>query len=255
MVEQFAWYQYILIVLAGFIAGVVNMYAGSGSLVSLSLLFFLGVPPQLANGTNRVAITLQNVVGSRGFAQHGLLDLRHALRVAIPAALGSIVGSYIANIMSADQFDTAVAVVFVIMLGVILVRPKRWIEGRPGEANRHLGWVEVVLFFFIGIYGGFIQAGVGVFLLAGLVLRAGFDIMTANGIKVFIVLCLTIPALVVFLINGQVDWGIGLTLALGNMSGAWLATRFAGRPGVGVWAHRLLVVIVIVSILRLFGLF
>lgn len=245
------WYLYPLIILAGFLAGMINMYAGSGSLVSLALLVFAGLPPSIANGTNRIAIILQNMVGTRGYYQHGLLDVRHGLKVAIPAMIGSIVGSSIVVTLDEQALKRAIGVVMVGMLLVMLIRPKRWIEGRAGDVDRNIGWQEGVIFFLIGIYGGFIQAGVGIFLLAGLVLKAGFDLMQANAIKVLIVLCLTIPALIVFVFNDQVDWVVGLILAIGNMSGAWVATRFANRPGIGVWAHRLLVGIVIFSAVRL----
>ena len=112
---------------------------------------------------------------------------------------------------------------------------------------------ELVIFFLIGIYGGFIQAGVGIFLLAGLVLGAGFDIVRANAIKVFIVLCFTVPALAIFVLHNQVNWGWGLLLAIGNMTGAWVGTRFAARPGASVWVYRLFIGVVVYSAVRLLG--
>ncbi len=247
-------FVYVGVVLAGFLAGFINTLAGSGSLVSLPMLIFAGLPATMANGTNRVAILLQNVVGVRGFHSQGMMQWRQALWLAVPAAFGAIVGANIAVDLDEQAMRRAIGAIMVLMLFVMVVNPKRWIQGKPGRIRERPGVKELALFFLIGIYGGFIQAGVGIFLLAGLVLGAGFDIVRANAIKVFIVLFFTVPALVVFLLNGQVNWGWGLLLAAGNMSGAWVGTRFAARPGAAVWVHRLLIVVVIYSAVRLLGI-
>ena len=249
-----AWFVYVGVVLAGFLAGFINTLAGSGSLVSLPMLIFAGLPATMANGTNRVAILLQNIVAVRGYRSHGMLDWRQALWLSVPAALGAIVGARIAVDLPEETMRRAIGTIMVLMLFVLLVNPKRWILGKPGQVRSRPGIKELGLFFLIGIYGGFIQAGVGIFLLAGLVLGAGFDLVRANAIKVFIVLFFTVPALAVFVINNQVSWGWGLLLAVGNMSGAWAGTRFAARPGAAVWVHRLLILVVIYSALRLLGI-
>lgn len=249
------WYLYPAVILAGLACGFINTLAGSGSLITLPLLIFLGLPATVANGTNRVAILLQNIVGVRGFQSHGLLNLRQALWLAVPAALGSIVGARIAVDLNEATMQRVIGIIMVIMLFVMLINPKRWLQGRPGQIRERPGVLELGLFFLIGIYGGFIQAGVGIFLLAGLVLGAGFDLVRANAIKVLIILIFTVPALIVFLMNGQVNWGIGLILAIGNMAGAWLGAQFASRPGAAIWVHRMLVAVVVVSSAKLLGLF
>ncbi len=250
------WYLYPAVVAAGFVCGFVNVLAGSGSLVTLPLLIFMGLPATVANGTNRVGILLQNIAGVRGFQLHGLLDWRQALWLAVPATLGAVVGAQIAVDLDEVMMERTIGALMIVMLVIMLADPQRWLRGRGGTAQRERpGLIELGLFFLIGIYGGFIQAGVGIFLLAGLVLGAGLDLVRANAIKVLIIFIFTVPALLVFLINDQVNWGIGLILALGNMTGAWVATRFASRPGAAVWVHRLLMAVVIISSAELLGLF
>lgn len=247
------WYLYLAVVAAGFVCGFVNVLAGSGSLITLPLLIFLGLPAPIANGTNRIGILLQNLVGARGFHLHGLLDLRQALWLAAPTTLGAIVGAQIAVDLDEAKMERAIGALMIFMLIVMLVDPQRWLRGRGGSVRARPTLGELGLFFLIGIYGGFIQAGVGIFLLAGLVLGAGFDLVRANAIKVLIILVFTVPALAVFLLNQQVNWGIGLILSVGNMIGAWAATRFAARPSAALWIHRLLIAIVLVSSAELLG--
>jgi uncharacterized membrane protein YfcA len=248
------WYLYPAVVAAGFVAGFVNTLAGSGSLVTLPLLIFVGLPANVANGTNRVGILLQNVVGADSFRRSGVLDLRGAVILSLPAILGSVMGAQIAVNLDEELMRRTIGALMVVMLIVILLRPQRWLHG---TLERMDGWPngkQLALFFAIGAYGGFIQAGVGIFLLAGLVLGVGYDLVRANAVKVSIVLFFTVSALVVFVRNGQVEWGMGLILALGNMLGAWVAARVAVQQG-AVWVRRLLIAVVVVSAANLLGLF
>ncbi len=249
-----AWYLYLAVIVAGFVAGFINTLAGSGSLVTLPVLIFLGLPANVANGTNRVAILLQNVVGVSSFSQQKVLDLRGGLMLAAPAVVGSVLGAQIAVNLNEQMMRRTIGALMVIMLVVILVRPKRWLRGRREIMSHRLTWSRLLIFFAIGVYGGFIQAGVGIFLLAGLVLGAGYDLVKANAVKVLIVLCFTVSALAVFLINRQVVWSTGLILAVGNMLGAWVAARMAVERG-AAFVRWVLVAVVAVSGAKLLGLF
>ncbi|MDH3889998.1 MAG: sulfite exporter TauE/SafE family protein [candidate division Zixibacteria bacterium] len=245
------WYLYIAVIAAGFIAGFINTLAGSGSLVTLPLLIFLGLPANIANGTNRIAILLQNAVAVKSFHRQKLIDFRHTLTLAIPAVLGALVGAQIAVNLDEVIMRRTIGALMLVMLIVTLMHPQRWLEQTKSIATRP-GWWQMVLFFGIGIYGGFIQAGVGIFLLAGLVLSIGYDVVHANGAKVVIVFCFTVIALAVFVFNDQVNWTVGLVLAIGNMSGAWVAARMAVKRG-AVFVRWLLIVVLILSAGYLLG--
>jgi uncharacterized membrane protein YfcA len=251
---ELAWYLYVAVVAAGFAAGFINTLAGSGSLITLPLLIFLGLPANVANGTNRVGILLQNVVAVGSFRHQRVLDLRGGLMLSAPAVVGSVLGAQIAVNLNEEVMRTVIGALMVVMLAVILIRPRRWLEGRGEEENHHLTWIQVLVFFAIGVYGGFIQAGVGIFLLAGLVLSAGYDLVRANAVKVLIVLCFTVSALIVFIINGQVVWAIGLIMGLGNMLGAWVAARMAVERG-APFVRWVLIAVVAVSGAKLLGVF
>jgi hypothetical protein len=248
------WYIYPAIVGAGFIAGFINTLAGSGSLVTLPLLIFLGLPANVANGTNRVGVVFQNVVAVDSFHRQKVMDWRRGLILSIPAIIGSVIGAQIAVNLDETMMRRTIGALMVAMLVVILVRPRRWLEGRPELADKPFGWVQWLIFFAIGVYGGFIQAGVGIFLLAGLVLSAGYDLVRANAVKVLIVLLFTVSALAVFVMNQQVVWGIGFILAIGQMLGAWVAARMAVKRG-AAFVRWLLIAVVAVSAAQLLGLF
>lgn len=246
------WYLYPLVIAGGLAAGFINTLAGSGSLITLPILIFLGLPPHIANGTNRVAIALQNTVAVTRFRKAGMLDFKRGLILAAPAVLGGIVGAQIAVTIDEHLLKQAIGLLMIIMLVVIIIRPKRWLEGREEIQNKKPSLLQFIVFFVIGVHGGFIQAGVGIFLLAGLVLSAGFDLVRGNAVKLFVILCFTVVALGIFVYNNQVDWVVGLVLAVGNMSGAWVGTHVAVRQG-AKFVRWVLIVVVLISAVLLLG--
>lgn len=247
------WYIFPLIIAAGFAAGFINTLAGSGSLITLPLLIFIGLPANVANGTNRVAVLLQTAVAVKRFQGSGTLDLKRGLQLTVPAIIGAIIGAQIAVNLNEQVMETVIGVLMVVMLLVVLVRPKRWLVGRPEMLAQRPGWLPLLIFFLIGIYGGFIQAGVGVFLLAGLVLGTGYELVRANAVKNLIVMVFTLFALIVFIMNDQVEWLPALVLAVGNMLGAWVAARMAIDKG-AEFIRWILIAVIIVSAFVLLGL-
>ena len=254
---QPTWIHYIIAVFAGMLAGFINTLAGSGSLITLPMLIFLGLPANVANATNRIGIFCAALVGAWTFRKGGHLSIRMGKLawLLIPIIVGSIAGAQVAAMLDAQAMHIVIRVVMVIMLAVILIKPKRWlVEATDAFEPRQHALLTVAIFFLIGVYGGLIQAGVGILLLAALVLYAKYSLVQANGLKVLTVLVFTAPALAIFIWNNQIDWPLGLLLALGQCVGAWVGAWFATRhKHANIWIRRLLILIVCLSILKLFG--
>jgi len=244
------WYLYILVVLAGMVAGFINTLAGSGSLITLPLLMFLGLPANVANGTNRISILLQSLVGSAGFVRQKQLEVKTGLWLAIPTVIGSVAGAFFALELDDLMMKRAIGVLLVVMFFMVLFKPEVWLKGKQSAGTARINWVTILLFFVIGLYGGFIQAGVGFFLLGGLVMGAGFDLIKANALKNLLVFLYTPFALAIFIINHQVDYKAGLILALGSMLGAWIATKIAVGRGT-VFVRYVLLIAILGSAVKL----
>jgi uncharacterized membrane protein YfcA len=235
----------------GFVAGFMNTLAGNGSLITLPLLILLGLPANVANGTNRVGVLLQNVVAVGTFAKRGALDMQGSAALIAPTIVGAVLGAELAVDLDEALLRRVIGILMLVMLAVMVFNPERWIaEHATRRAPRLL--VEVPIFFAIGVYGGFLQAGVGIFLLAGLVLGAGFNLVGANAMKNLIVLVFTAAALVVFVVNDQVYWTYGLLLAAGQSLGAWVAARLAVERG-AKFVRIAVIVIILVSAAALFS--
>jgi len=237
--------------ITGFAAGFINTLAGSGSLLTLPILILLGLPANVANGTNRVGVLLQNIVAVATFRQRGALELTGSWKLIVPTVVGAVVGAELAVDLDEALLRRVIGVLMLALLCVMLFKPERWIAAHATRREPRLA-VEVPLFFAIGVYGGFIQVSVGLFLLAGLVLGAGYNLVGANAMKNLIVLVFTVAALVVFVINDQVQWTLGLLLGAGQAMGAWVAARIALKRGAEFvrWA---VIAIVVLSAVALFA--
>jgi hypothetical protein len=213
---------------AGVLAGFLNVMAGGGSLITLPILLFLGFPAALANGTNRVAILVQNVAAVTSFRQQGLSDVRTGLRLAAVTLPGAVAGAFISLRVSDATFRVILAAVLIVAVAGLLRPPGRTADyagpGTPGVAT-YLALVGV------GLYGGFLQAGVGFLFMVVLHRMLRLDLVRTNMYKVFIVLVYTIPTLTVFVWSGNVRWLTGLVLAAGSAAGAVIATRVSVRGG------------------------
>jgi len=245
-------YLYILVVLVGFVSGFINTIAGSGSLLTLPVLIFMGLPVGVANGTNRIAILLQSIVGVAGFKQKKVFEWRDGLWLLIPSVIGALLGAMMAVNIDELLMNRVIGGLLIVMFFVILLKPDKWVKAKVGKVQSKPTYWSFLIFLAIGFYGGFIQAGVGFFLLAGLVLGAGFDLLKANAVKVFIVLAYTIVALAVFIFNKQVNYSLGLIMGAGSMFGAWVATHYAVKWGANFIRWFLLVAVFAFAIKLLF---
>ena len=267
--------QYLLAIAAGVVAGVINTLAGSGSAVTLPMLIFLGVEPVSANATNRIGVLVQNVVGIATFARSGRMQLRggrggegqseqildaDSLRFGLwlsgAGMPGALIGAYAATLLNKEAMNLVIGGMLVIVLVTIFFNPTKWLREKSEVRKERPDLLTLVVFFAIGVYGGFIQAGVGIFLMTGLVLGVGYTIVHANAVKLIFVLALNVVAFVVFILSPlEISWGIGALMAVGQSIGAWAAVRFAvSVKDANRWVRYLLIVVVVYSILRFFGL-
>ena len=217
-----------LLCVAGFFAGGINTVAGGGSNLTLPVLILLGLPAEIANGTNRVAVTLQCIVAVRGFDRHRSLERPAIVPILIPNVLGGICGAITAALIPGLYLKPLLLGTIISMSLLILLRPAT-IAPPPGTPtlspqSSPVAWLSL---FGAGLYGGFVQAGVGFILLAVLAGGLRYDLLRANALKTVCALAFTSVALLVFIIFGQVRWIPGLILACGSMLGAHLAVKVA----------------------------
>jgi len=226
------WVGLLALVVAAALAGIINAMAGGGSLLIVPVLLGLGLPPGVANGTLRVGVAVQSIASAATFYRRGFRDTGPLKRLVLPVVLGGAAGTALATRLP----DDVLRVVFGVMLAgwavVLVLRPSRFLQ--PREPARQVGLVAMGLGAAVGVYGGFLQAGVGFPMLALLVLYLGHGPVAANATKVLLTLAYTMVSLPMFAFAGQVAWREGAALAVGGVLGGWLGAHLQIRAGAGL---------------------
>jgi uncharacterized membrane protein YfcA len=235
---------------AGVIAGLINTLAGGGSLLTLPILIFLGLPTAVANGTNRIALIAQCLSAVAGFKRKGVSNFKLSILLSLPAIIGAVLGSLIAVDISDILFKRVLAVVMLLVLGFILWHPRQGGDGSSGSIGRKQLIITMIAFFFIGIYGGFIQIGVGFIIIAALTMITRLNLVETNSHKVFIVGVYMVFSLIVFALNDKVCWSIGLCLAAGMGLGGWVGSHWAVDKGER-WIRWAIAICVIAMVIKL----
>lgn len=221
--------SYILILFTGVAAGFINVMAGGGSTLTLPLLIFLGLDPIVANGTNRIAIMIQNISAILTFKNEKISNFKLSLKMGLFTIPGAIAGAIIANKIESEVFEIILAVIILLIVLSMIIPKKSTLEFI--EYKDKIPGMGYLFMFGIGFYGGFIQAGVGFIIMAVLFNYLKMKLVTVNMHKVFIVFVYTIPALLIFIYLGNIDYMTGLILAAGNSIGAFVAARLAVKKG------------------------
>lgn len=245
--QDWGAFGYLTLFGAGLVAGTLNVVAGGGSFLTLPVLIFLGLPAGIANGTNRVGILIQNVGAIFSFQKHRVVPWNLALWAALPAAIGSIFGTLLALRITDAAFQRLLAL---LMAGLTLwtlfgksLKP----SSDPGSSLSK--GLLAGGFFLVGIYGGFVQAGVG-FLILAVTTMAGLDLVRGNAVKVLSILAFTTLSLSLFAWQGRVEWLVGLVLAAGTLLGGQLGVHLTVLKG-HAWIRRVVTGMILIFAIRL----
>jgi len=235
---------------AGFLSGFLNTIASAGSALILPLLIFLGVPANIANGTNRVQIAIGRISSIVAFQRAKAIDWRNALVLAIPGVLGGCLGASIAAVLQSKYIGWAITGAVIAAFVVLLTNPKRLLQDQKIDTPV-IKWWHLGLFFLVGTWGGFIVLDASTYALMVLVLAISYDLKKANAVKAVAIFPMSLASLVIFAGAREVDWYIGLCLSVGSVIGAWTGAVLATKEWIKIWIYRILIAILILEIYQL----
>lgn len=236
----------------GIIAGFLNVNAGGGSTLTLPALIFLGLDSALANGTNRIAIFIQNISAVYSFKKEKYQQFDISLKLSLFTLPGSILGALLAVELSDALFQKILGIIMIGIIISMIIPQKKIIDSQ--HDNKKIPLSAYIAMIGIGFYGGFIQVGVGFILMAALQRLMKLNLVYVNMHKVFIVLVYTVPALLIFILTDNVNWVLGLALAAGNAIGGWWAAKFSVKKGEKLIRYVLIVAVLIMAV-KLLGVF
>ena len=230
----FAWWQGGVLFLTGIAAGFVNVTAAGGSMLSVPMMVFLGIPGPVANGTNRIAILAQNITAVLTFFRRGYSDFRLSMLLALAALPGAAAGAMVGVRLEGVWFNRVLAALMIVIM-ILMARDSKAgaAASSPGQAAarpRRL-WLACLFMALAGLFGGFIQIGVGFIIMPALRCSLGLDLVRVNMHKTFVIGAYTVVALLIFSAQAQLLWLLGLCLAAGNSLGAWISAHTQIRAG------------------------
>lgn len=246
------WNVMVLLLVSGVVVGIINTLGGGGSVITMALFMAMGIPVAVANGTNRIAVVMQNLSATIAFMRKKMLDLKSSVLLGLPTIFGTIAGSLFALDVSDRTFKICLSLVLAIILIYLILDRDNAAPKQEGHKLK-IRWWHYPIFFFVGFYGGYIYIGLGFLILAVTIWTMRLDIVTANVLKGCVIFISTPFALAVFMYNGQVDYVAGLVHGVGNILGAVLASHWAVSWGVK-FVKWFTLFIIVVSFIDLVGL-
>lgn len=246
--------ELLALVAGGFAAGIINTVAGNGSAITLPLLMWVGLDANTANATNRVGAVFQTVsaMGALPKSQRTKYLIKESYFIIPPIVSGSIIGSLLAVDINEDAMRISIGILMIVLLGTLLLNPKKWLIQTDGSKRKKTPkiWLS---FFALGLYGGFIQMGFGIFFLSIAVLMAKYALRDGNIMKLFIALVMTLPSFAIFAFSGSIQWVYGLSLAVGTTLGARVGTKkIIHHPKANKITRYVLIGVILVAIIKMF---
>jgi uncharacterized membrane protein YfcA len=220
-------YQAMILITIGLMAGIINTLAGGGSNLSLPALMMYGLPADVANATNRVAVLMQSITASRGFYKHDKVELANVKGNFFPLLVGGLIGAISASYINVELLKPLLLGTMVAVSLWVVFKSDVTTEEGSERKSCYDSKIGLLTTFAAGFYGGFVQAGVGFVLIATFVGVLNYDLLRANAMKVVATVIFTSIALIVFIFRDQIAWLPGIIIGLGSMVGAQVAVKFA----------------------------
>lgn len=212
---------HFLFLIIGVVAGIINILAGSGSILTLGIMSLMGIPANIANGTNRIGIVLFGLTGAYQFNKKKSLNFKLSFPLIFLALIGAFFGSFTALEISNDGFEFVLGCIFFVLFFVVWLKPEEQIAKNKVIPKPFI-YGAVIL---VGFYAGFIQVGAGVILLIVLKILLKQNYSLLNPLKLVVITSANILALILFSNNGLISWEIGISLAFGQIIGSYFGVK------------------------------
>lgn len=226
-------------ILAGLACGFINTVASSGSALTLPLLIFMGLPPAVANGTNRLPVLCASLIASITYVRSGVVDWKILRFVLPPSLVGGLIGILIADHIPEYFLKALVTIAITIAFLLLFTKVKQAFE-RVTEEMPRCRWQEALYLFLVGLWMGLIVLDSATYLLLVMVMSMRLSLLKANAYKNIILTFGMSLSLIIMTIDGNVNWEIGAVMAAGSVLGGYLGARFSFHQLAKIWTYRIL---------------
>lgn len=218
-----------LLMMAAFVAGVVDAIAGGGGLITLPALLLVGAPPVEALATNKLQGTFGAATATVAYARAGQVRLRDQTLMALVSSLGGGAGALGAHLISAEVLRLIMPIILIAVALFFALKPGLNDADRAQRMKAALFTLTIVP--LVALYDGFFGPGAGSFYMLGFVMLAGYGILKATAHTKLLNFGSNLGALCVFAMSGSLWWAVGLAMGVAQVAGAAVGARLALRVG------------------------
>jgi uncharacterized membrane protein YfcA len=240
----------ILLLIAGMIGGFLNAMVSSGSAITLPFMIFLGIPPSIANATNRIPCMVGFVSSTINFHRAKLIDWRKVFILSVPLIIGTITGVLLVSKLNDNSVKYILIGALFFSLILALTKFKK-LTLKETNKSKPITLLTLLIFLLIGVWAGVIVLDTATFILFALTLNLGIDLLKSNAIKSAVCLIILITSSIIFYVEGQIDWGIGIILSIGSFVGGYLGSKLAISDNSRVWLFRILISVLLLEIITM----
>lgn len=236
----------LILLIAGFAAAFIDSVVGGGGLIGLPALMYLGLSPATSVATNKLAGMVGSLTSTITFYRSGKLDIKAGLQYFPLTFFGGLLGAFSVHLMNPELLKPLMLIMLALVL-VYTIFKKDWgTMEKIAQHSKQKMFTFVIILFLIGYYDGFLGPGTGSFLIFAF-LTMGHDFLKAAGNAKLMNFGSNLAALFMFAFLGQINYAYGIPMAIAQVFGAIVGSRFAIRQGSGY--VRVLFIIVTVVLL------
>lgn len=244
-------HNFLQLLSAGVACGFLNAAASSGSAITLPLLIAIGLPPAVANATNRLPVVVGMALAMVRFQRAQAIPWHLTLKLLPAFLMAALLGAMGAAVIAMGQISVLIHLALLLAFALLLLRPHQWLATEHKSISLSPAPVLLLLTAAVGLWTGLIVLDAATYLLVSLVLVGRVPLVQANAIKVVLIGAASLASLLVFIAHGQVDWSRGLPLMLGSILGGWLGASLALGPHARLWIYRLLLLALSVEVVMM----
>lgn len=237
-----------LVFLIGILAGFIDSTIGSGGLISIPLLIFLGLSPQTAIATDRLGSIGQTIGALFSFIRSKKIVWKYIVPYSVLALIGSFIGTNILLKIDTQNMQKIIGILLLLVLPLILFNKKVGVDKVSKSKTQIV--IGYCLYLLVMVYNGFFGTGAGPIATYIAVALFGITLIESTATNVIPWFLLSVSSVIIFAKNNVIDYRSGLALFVGMVIGGYVGANLIVKIG-NLWLKRLFIAIVIISSVRL----
>lgn len=238
----------IFIFLMGFLASFIGINVGGGSLISIPVLIFLGLPPHIAIATNKLASLGLVTAGTYQFARKGKLHPTIGTIGFILTLIGAFFGARVLLLVPEELITKLVGILILIVLALVIINNHAGLKHK--KVSVVLKHLRLPAFLLFGFWGAFFGGGFGVFSIYSLIVLYGLTFVESAAVTSLLGVGIALVAIPIYWLSGSIDMTVAIPLLIGMTAGAYTGAAYGIKKG-NHWLRKLFIIVSVLSALRL----